>query len=126
MQNEGAALYKKANMDLGDTIDAVEQCTGDQRFQAGSDFRANAIAVPEAFYKESGEIAKQPWEVMQKPVNLPKNPATWDSEYTAVADPTSQPGGIISVLELCSATLKRWRRKQHPTKPRTEKNIKMP
>ena len=54
--------------------------------------------MPEAFYKESGEIAKQPWEFMQKPVNLPKNPATWDSEYTAVADPTSQPGGIISVL----------------------------
>ena len=26
MQNEGATLYKKANMDLGDTIDAVEQC----------------------------------------------------------------------------------------------------
>jgi hypothetical protein len=26
LRDEGAALYKKANMDLGDTIDAVEQC----------------------------------------------------------------------------------------------------
>merc|ERR1719258_596201 len=39
----------------------------------------NAIAVLEAFYKESGEIPKEPWEFIQKPVNLPKNPATWGS-----------------------------------------------
>jgi hypothetical protein len=59
----------------------------------------NAIAVLEAFYKESGEIPKEPWEFIQEPVKLPKNPATWDSSYTAVADPTKQPGGIITVLE---------------------------
>merc|ERR1719353_645131 len=59
----------------------------------------NAIAVLEAFYKSSGEIAKEPWEFIQKPVNLPKNPATWDSGYTGVSDPDKQPGGIISVLE---------------------------
>merc|ERR1719335_1351640 len=59
----------------------------------------NAIAVLTAFYKESGEIPKEPWEFIQKPVNLPKNPATWDSGYTGVADPDKQPGGIISVLE---------------------------
>merc|ERR1719281_1288356 len=59
----------------------------------------NAIAVLEDFYKESGEIPKEPWEFIQKPVNLPKNPATWDSEYTGVADPDKQPSGIISVLE---------------------------
>merc|ERR1719240_1127682 len=59
----------------------------------------NAIAVLEAFYKESGEIPKEPWEFIQKPVNLPKNPATWDSEYTGVSDPDKQPSGIISVLE---------------------------
>merc|ERR1719217_1113731 len=60
---------------------------------------SNAIAVLTAFYKESGEIAKKPWEFIQKPVNLPKNPATWDSEYTGVSDPDKQPGGIISILE---------------------------
>merc|ERR1719446_1016473 len=59
----------------------------------------NAIAVLEAFYKESGQIPKEPWEFIQKPVNLGKNPATWDSGYTGVADPTKQPGGIVSVLE---------------------------
>jgi hypothetical protein len=59
----------------------------------------NAIAVLEAFYKESGEIPKEPWEFIQKPVELGEKPATWESSYTAVADPTKQPQGIISVLE---------------------------
>jgi DNA repair exonuclease SbcCD ATPase subunit len=59
----------------------------------------NAIAVLEAFYKESGEIPKEPWEFIQKPVELGEKPATWDSSYTAVADPTKQPQGIVSVLE---------------------------
>merc|ERR1719162_1828118 len=52
----------------------------------------NAIAVLEDFYKESGEIPKEPME-------LPESPATWDSSYTAVADPTKQPEGIITVPE---------------------------
>merc|ERR1719399_2808115 len=30
----------------------------------------NAIAVIQAFYKESGEIPKEPWEFIQKPVEL--------------------------------------------------------
>merc|ERR1719331_1410758 len=59
----------------------------------------NAIAVLTDFYKGSGEIAKEPWEFIQKPVNLGKNPATWDSGYSGTADPDKQPGGIISVLE---------------------------
>jgi DNA repair exonuclease SbcCD ATPase subunit len=61
----------------------------------------NAIAVLTAFYKESGEIPKEPWEFLQAqaPAVLPENPATWDSPYTAVADPTKQPQGIITVLE---------------------------
>merc|ERR1719450_1744964 len=63
----------------------------------------NAIAVLEAFYKESGEIKKEPWEFIQAPVKLPKNPATWSSSYTGVADPDKQPGGIITVLETVMA-----------------------
>merc|ERR550514_204633 len=59
----------------------------------------NAIAVLEAFYKNSGEIPKEPWEFIQKPVNLGSKPATWDSGYTGVADPDKQPGGIVSILE---------------------------
>merc|ERR1719327_2101636 len=37
----------------------------------------NAIAVLTAFYKESGSIKKEPWEFIQKPVTLSKEPATW-------------------------------------------------
>jgi hypothetical protein len=64
---------------------------------------SNAIAVLTAFYKDSGSIAKEPWEFIQAPAKLPKNPATWDSPYTEVSDPTKQPGGIISVLETINA-----------------------
>merc|ERR1719327_469552 len=59
----------------------------------------NAIAVLEAFYKESGEIPKEPWEFIQKPVNLGKKPSTWDAGYTGVADPDKKNAGIISILE---------------------------
>merc|ERR1719171_2633048 len=60
---------------------------------------ANAIAVLTDFYKESGMVKKEPWEFIQAPVKLPKNPETWDSSYTGVADPKKQPSGIIAVLE---------------------------
>merc|ERR1719199_2183255 len=59
----------------------------------------NAIAVLESFYKESGEIPKEPWEFIQKPVNLGKKPSTWDASYTGVADPDKKETGIISILE---------------------------
>merc|ERR1719160_1447419 len=58
----------------------------------------NAIAVLETFYKESGKIPKEPWEFIQKPVNLGKSPSTWDSSYSGAADPKNE-GGLISVLE---------------------------
>jgi len=54
------------------------------------------------FYKESGQIAKEPWEFLQKGVELPENPETWDSSYTAVSDPSAQPGGIVTILEKCN------------------------
>jgi len=60
---------------------------------------ANAIAVLTDFYKSSGEVPKEPWEFLQAPVKLPKDPKTWDSPYTGVADPDKQPSGIITVLE---------------------------
>lgn len=64
---------------------------------------ADAIAVLEAFYKESGMMAKQPWEFVQRGVELPANPATWESSYVGVADPVAQPGGIVEVLKKVSA-----------------------
>ena len=63
---------------------------------------------------------------MKKLANLPKNPATWDSEYTAVADPTSQPGGIISVLAAVLSDFEKMEAETASHEAQTEKNIKMP
>merc|ERR1719197_1158522 len=60
---------------------------------------ANAIAVLTDFYKSSGMVDKKPWEFVQRGVDLPDEPSTWDSGYTGVADPKDQPGGIITILE---------------------------
>jgi hypothetical protein len=62
-----------------------------------------AIEVLQAFYKDSGMIAKEPWEFLQEPVKLPKEPSTWDSAYTGVTDPQAQPSGIIAVLKALNA-----------------------
>merc|ERR1719221_2158512 len=48
-------------------------------------------------------IAKEPWEFVQRAVDLPESPDTWDSSYTGVADPKTQPWGIITVLKKCSS-----------------------
>merc|ERR1719265_2380661 len=60
---------------------------------------ANAIAVLEEFYKESGMVKKEEWEFVQRGVDLPEEPSTWDSGYTGTADPNAQPGGILTILE---------------------------
>merc|ERR1719482_2341300 len=48
-------------------------------------------------------ISKEAWEFVQDPTELPATPSTWDSEYTGVADPSEQPGGILTVLKRVSA-----------------------
>merc|ERR1719197_1893136 len=60
---------------------------------------ANAIAVLEQFYKESGQVKKEDFEFVQRGVDLPEEPSTWDSGYTGVADPKEQPAGIVTILE---------------------------
>lgn len=62
-----------------------------------------AIAVLEAFYKETGMVKKEPYELVQRGVTLPDEPSTWESSYTGVADPKLQPDGIITVLEKISS-----------------------
>jgi hypothetical protein len=64
--------------------------------KAAQDSLSNAIAVLEAFYKETGEIRKEPWEFIQMPVNLGDSPSTWGASYK---DAEQQPGGVISVLK---------------------------
>lgn len=68
---------------------------------------ANAIAVLEAFYKSSGAVEKQSWEFVQRGVTLPSSPSTWEAGYTGVADPASQPEGIIVVLKQVSSDFSR-------------------
>lgn len=64
---------------------------------------AEAIDVLQSFYKDSGMVKKESWELLQlragEPAELPAAPSTWGSSYTGVADPTNQPAGIISVLQ---------------------------
>jgi len=66
---------------------------------------ANAEAVMESFYKESGAIKKKPWEFIQEeiPQKLNKDPKLWDAPYNGVSDPKNQPGGIITVLQNIAA-----------------------
>jgi len=63
---------------------------------------ANAVAVLTDFYKSSGEVPKKDWELLQRGVDLPENPDTWDASYTGVADADNQPSGIITILEKTS------------------------
>lgn len=64
----------------------------------------NAMAVLTSFYKESGAIKKESWELLQEPVTLPKDPATWDSpSYTGVNDPSKAGTGVVAVLTAISA-----------------------
>merc|ERR1719456_1593028 len=62
-----------------------------------------ATQVLKDFYKESGMIAKEPWEFVQisshRGVDLPDSPDTWDSSYTGVSDPKSGSDGVLSILD---------------------------
>merc|ERR1719301_512496 len=63
----------------------------------------SAIQVLKDFYKESGMIAKEPWEFVQvsarRGVDLPDSPDTWDSSYTGVTDPKSGSDGVLAILD---------------------------
>merc|ERR1719515_181537 len=74
--------------------------------QAGAEAVAQAITVLKDFYKDSGMIAKEPWEFIQVAkgsksagVTLPDSPATWDSSYTGVTDPESGADGVLALLD---------------------------
>jgi len=60
---------------------------------------ANAMSVLTAFYKESGAVAKEAWEFVQAPVQLPKDPALWDAPYTGVAN------NPVAILEAVAADI---------------------
>merc|ERR1719194_165830 len=66
-----------------------------------------ATQVLKDFYKESGMIAKEPWEFVQISshthkvfgVDLPDSPDTWDSSYTGVTDPENGADGVLALLD---------------------------
>merc|ERR1719277_13889 len=60
---------------------------------------AKATAVLEDFYKSSGMMTKEAWELLQteQPVVLPTAPSTWTSEYMGIAKP-EDPSGVITLL----------------------------
>jgi hypothetical protein len=62
-----------------------------------------ATQVLKDFYKESGMVAKEPWEFVQvsshRGVELPDSPDTWDSSYTGAADPENGADGVLSILD---------------------------
>merc|ERR550514_157522 len=62
-----------------------------------------ATQVLKDFYKESGMIAKEPWEFVQvsskRGVDLPASPDTWDASYTGVTDPENGADGVLALLD---------------------------
>ena len=67
---------------------------------------ADATAVLKNFYKESGMIAKEPYEFVQtseKGVDLPEDPSTWDASYTGVTDPNAEGSGVLEAKEKARA-----------------------
>merc|ERR1719265_1527324 len=74
--------------------------------QAGSEAVAQATAVLKDFYKESGMIAKEPWEFIQtgmistvSSAALPDKPEMWDASYTGTTDPESGSDGVLGILD---------------------------
>jgi len=59
---------------------------------------AQATAVLQDFYKNSGETPKEPWEFVQTGSQIPSSPSTWDSSYSGVAEPNSN-GGVLALLD---------------------------
>jgi len=100
----------EAHMSEATEIRKVGRAENAAAIKDSEDARAaitSAIAVVKEFYKGSGAIQKEAYELLQGPVDLPASPATWDSGYTSVADPAAQPDGIVSVLEQVSADFTR-------------------
>merc|ERR1719230_2386918 len=48
-------------------------------------------------------IAKEAYEFVQAPAELPEDPSTWDASYTGVTDPSEAGTGVIAVLKECAS-----------------------
>merc|ERR1719360_312571 len=106
---EASEMVEKLTAHTAEAIE-IREAGKKENAEAIRDAKAaqNAISQAEAvlldFYKSSGQIPKESWELLQKePVKLPDEPSTWDASYTGVTDPKVQPDGILSVLKKVSA-----------------------
>merc|ERR1719362_1695127 len=106
---EASEMVEKLTAHTAEAIE-IREAGKKENAEAIRDAKAaqNAISQAEAvlldFYKSSGQIPKESWELLQKePVKLPDEPSTWDASYTGVTDPKAQPDGILSVLKKVSA-----------------------
>jgi len=91
--NEETALRDENHVEIESTIKDAQDA------QAAL---TDAVQVLRNFYKESGQIMKEPWEFIQtsrRGVELPSSPATWDSSYTGVTDPKSGADGVLTLLD---------------------------
>jgi len=70
--------------------------------QEGQKAITNAISVLMSFYKSTGAVKKESWELIQQdaPVNLPKDPALWGSAYTGASKGQA---GILAMLKTVGA-----------------------
>jgi hypothetical protein len=60
---------------------------------------AKASAVLRDFYKDSGMVAKEPWEFLQvDSISAKQEPASWSGSYTGTSDPSAS-GGVLTMLE---------------------------
>merc|ERR1740123_1792413 len=105
---EASGMVAKLTKHIAEATE-IREAGKQENKEAIADAKAaqNAISQAEAvlldFYKSSGEVPKESWELLQDPVELSDKPSTWDSSYTGVSDPKAQPDGILTVLKKVSA-----------------------
>jgi len=81
---------------------------------------SEAIDVLKKFYKESGEVPKEPWEFVQvgSSKGLPDSPATWDSGFTGTS------GGGDKILTILAETQEKFSKMEADAKVEDETNQK--
>ena len=94
------------HMEKGTAVRQVGKGENKLAIKDAKDARA-AIVQAEAvlldFYKSSGSVPKESWELLQPGVTLPAKPSTREASYNGVSDPTAQQAGILTVLGTISA-----------------------
>eukprot|EP00933_Yihiella_yeosuensis_P065055 TRINITY_DN68664_c0_g1_i1.p1 TRINITY_DN68664_c0_g1~~TRINITY_DN68664_c0_g1_i1.p1 ORF type:complete len:710 (-),score=233.03 TRINITY_DN68664_c0_g1_i1:112-2241(-) len=89
----------KESMDLAKEIrreDKAENEAAIEDAKNAQDSVKKAIEVLSEFYSGASLLQKK---TKGKGIDLPDAPETWNTQYSGVADPQNQPGGVVAVLE---------------------------